>query len=56
MSENGDFRRADGKFETGECATTIFHALNDTVEVFEVFPNEATDAGIERDCFVSSVG
>ena len=42
--------------DTGEHSSTVFHALYDSVEVLEMFPDEAANKWIFGNGFIRSVG
>jgi hypothetical protein len=56
LPEDDDGQDAQLEFFAGECAADIFEALQDTVDIGKVLPDEAADTGIFRDGLISAVG
>ena len=56
MTEYRDFRSTEHRFISQECAATILHALYDTVDALEVFPDKAAYSWVFRDCLEIAIG
>ena len=55
MSKYHDLFCAKKRFGSRESTTAIFHALNNAVEVLEVFPDESADAWVLGNGFKGTV-
>ena len=51
-----DLGDAKCDLDAGERSSAVLHALYDSVEVLEMFPDEAANARIFGNCFVRSIG
>jgi hypothetical protein len=56
LPKDDDGRVAQFEFFAGECAADVLEALQDTVDIGKVLPDEAADTGIFGDGLVSAIG
>ena len=55
MAYNYDFTSADKQLLTGKCSSTIFHTLNDSIDILEVLPNKVANAAIFQNSLEDSI-
>jgi hypothetical protein len=56
VAKNSDFAGAKEGFVSRECTTTVFHLLNNSIEVLEVFPNESAYTWVFGNGFIVKIG
>ena len=55
MPEDDDFGACDDKLLGGDCGSGTAEAIEDAVDVLEVFPDESADSGILWDGLIVTI-
>ena len=55
MSEDGDFQDSDGDLLGRDSGASTEEAVEDAVDVIQVFPNEVTDLWVSRNGFIPTI-